>query len=184
MRFNLFRLILRIGLRSLIWVIVRLFSVFLSQSLQQSHLKVEADGTLVQKEILTPPPPPSSTNTMAELLMSVPEYRNIEFMNEIRDALKKISTKIDVMTEEMTFLRELVIGPRTPVTARTGLQSMSLSYAGLNDFVDVVLRADAKETVIQMVVDVAKELAATVDASRATEENDDRMGSKTISFYD
>lgn len=128
-------------------------------------------------EIPTPPPSSSSTNTMVELLLSDPEYRNTEFMNEIRDALKKISTKIDVMTEEMSFLRELVIGPCTPISTRTAPHSTSLSVASLNDFADVVLQEYANEPVIQKVVDIAKELAAKVDASRAAEKNDDNMES-------
>lgn len=81
--------------RVLVWYIVELLEsdkqiskIFLNnKSLQQSHLKVEADDTLIQFET-SASPPPSTGFSLVDMMKNFPEHRWSEFMLEFRKSQK------------------------------------------------------------------------------------------------
>lgn len=90
-----------------------------NKCLSQSSLRVEPDGTLIQLELHKPSPPRTAGFTVSDLFMSHPEYRMSKFMHEFRDGMKKIVQRLDGLAEEVKFLREMALGPRTSASART-----------------------------------------------------------------
>lgn len=81
--------------------------------MQQSHLKVEADGTVVRLD--PPPPPPPTTSSATEVPLGCSADQMVIFMADVRAASAKIYHRIDDMVDEMKFFRELVFGSRTSV---------------------------------------------------------------------
>lgn len=119
------------------------------KSLQQSHLKVTADGSVVLVEIPPPPPPVTHlTPPPANLGSSnMTDLDNSEDLKEIKAALKVLTNKVTDMAEEMTFLRESITGSCTPASTRTGVHSIDASV--LHDPANVAA-GDVPKDIIQM----------------------------------
>lgn len=73
--------------------------------------------------------------------MSHPDYQMFEFMRDVRAGISKICHKIDKLSEEVTFVREMDLGPTSSAPNR---QPNCSSDAGLHDLAKV---ADVKDSV-------------------------------------
>lgn len=120
-----------------------------AKSLQQSHLKVVADGTVI---LVEPPPPvnpiipiPTSANLGST---SMTEMDRSEDMKEIRASLKVLTSKVTDMADEISFLRDLIAGAGTPASTRTGLHSTTVSGAQqLHDLANIAVGHVLKDNV-------------------------------------
>lgn len=84
--------------------------------LSASRLELKTDGTLIQLEPL-PPPLPSITTP----LTVTPDSEWGMFAKEIREGMRNLEKKMDNLTDEVKFFRDLMLGSRTanPSTAAT-----------------------------------------------------------------
>lgn len=83
------------------------------KSLQQSNLKLEKDVTISQVEISSP-----TSLTGFDQANSVFDAKQADVIGQIRSDQLVLSRKLDDVLNEIKFLRDLVIGPRTPASAR------------------------------------------------------------------
>lgn len=121
-------------------------------SLKQSSLKVKSDGIVVHIE-----PPPSTEPNVSDLVIRVSEFQWSDFVREVRDAHKAGVQRIDTLAVEMKFLRDLVIGPITPVSVHTGPSATTSNPTDLDELVDAVVRSAGADGTMDATLDARLE---------------------------
>lgn len=137
-----------------------------AKSLHQSHLKVQADGTVIRIEI--PPPPPVTPHPSTPASSVNPIVSGIDHsadFKQLHAAVKRLTDQVKGMAAEVTSLREIISGSRSSVSTRTGMHSRATQ---LHDLADIAVGNELNDTVAGSDVDASGDILAN-DAK----ENDD-----------